>query len=299
MLWGGSFQPSPWQRLREQSQQMVHNRLLLNCFRMGESDLRTMHEELTAFRPAGLLGYASALVELAQYLRRCGLKSAYPTNAVISAAETLDPTARVLIQDAFGVPVFNRYGSREMGLIAMECSRHGGLHIDCENVHVELIDDPEGSGLQRIIVTRLNQFSMPFIRYDIGDLADGPVSMCECGRGYPVLRKVVGRVTEMIRFPTGGTVPGEIFPHLFKGCGIASFRVVQSEDYSINIALVRLSSQTPEQDRMIRQIITQHVPSSVPVAIRYVDSLDRSRAGKLLPVISRAPRPIQPSRSGP
>ena len=176
-----------------------------------------------------------------------------------------------------------------MGLIAMECGVHQGLHIDCENVFVELIDDAGGAGMQRIIVTKLNQLGMPFIRYDIEDLAAGPISLCSCGRGYPVLKKIVGRVTETIRMPDGSCLPGELFPHLFKDCGIATYRVEQASDYSLDVALVKVPSQTSQQDEKLRRVIVEHVGPSVPVAVHYVDRIDRSATGKLLPVISRAP----------
>jgi len=174
-------------------------------------------------------------------------------------------------------------------LIAMECDRHQGLHIDCEDVFVELVDGPDLPDMQRIIVTKLNQFGMPFIRYDIGDLAEGPICTCSCGRGYPVIPRVLGRVTETIRTPDGRSFSGALFPHLFKDCGIATFRVVQSQDYSLDIALVKLPDQTDEQRRRLRQVVADHVGPSVPVVFRYVDSIERSPSGKLLPVISYAP----------
>ena len=289
-LWGaGRFERVADKDLRDSLQRLITNRIFLNCFRMGKEDMRRAHRRLSRFRPDGFVGYTSALVELAAFLRHEGLKPNYPRKAVLSAAETLDETSRRQLETVFAVPVYDRYGSREIGLIAMECDRHQGLHIDCENVYVELIDDPDGSGMQRILVTRLNQFSMPFIRYDIEDLAEGPLSCCSCGRGYPVLKRVVGRVTEMIRMPDGGCLPGELFPHLFKDCGIASYRVVQAEDYSLDVAMVRAPSQTPEQDQMLRRVILEHVGPSMPVKIRYVGRIERSATGKLLPVISHAP----------
>jgi len=290
-LWGaGRFEPSTRQDLKESFLRFITNRLFIDCFHMSEDDLRRAHMRLSRFEPDALVGYSSALVELAAFLRREGLRPDYPRRAVLSAAETLDEVSRQILEQTFGVQVYDRYGSREIGLIAMECDRHEGLHMDCENVFVELADDPDGSGMRRILVTKLNQFSMPFIRYDIGDLAEGPLSVCSCGRGYPVLKRIVGRVTEMIRLPGGGCLPGELFPHLFKDCGIASYRVVQAADYSLDVALVRTPEQTPEQDAALRRIIADRVGPTVPVQIRHVETIDRSATGKLLPVISHAPK---------
>lgn len=287
MLWGaGEFEPSSSQRLRERLELLITNRMFIDCFKMTEADLERAHQRLSRFRPEGLLGYTSALVKLASFLQEKGIRPNYPGKAVISAAETLDEVSRDILRNIFNAPVFNRYGSREMGLIAVECERHQGLHIDCENVLVELADGPEETPLRRILVTKLTQFSMPFIRYDIGDLAEGPISSCDCGRGYPVLKRVVGRVTEIIRMPDGACLPGELFPHLLKDCGIAEYQVTQAEDYSVEVLLVRGSGQTAQQEALMRRGIAQYLGGKVEVTYRYVDRIERSATGKLLPVIS-------------
>jgi len=289
LLWGaGRFEPSSRQDFKEGLIRLVTNRIFINCFHMAEDDLRQAHKRLSRFQPEAFVGYSSALVEFATFLECQGIKPCYPSKAVFSAAETLEDNARLKLERVFSVPVYNRYGSREIGLIAMECDRHHGLHINCEDVFVELIDDPEVPALKRIIVTKLNQYSMPFFRYDIEDLAEGPISTCPCRRGYPVLKKIVGRVTETIRLPDGASLPGEIFPHLFKDCGIVTYQVTQAPDYSLDVALVKTPDQTLLQDEKLRRVIADHVGPQVPVTVRYVDHIERSRTGKLLPVISHA-----------
>lgn len=288
-LWGaGNFEPTSRENLREGFRRLITNTQFINCFRMGREDLLRAHRRLTRFQPEAFIGYVSALVEFSSFLEREGLRPDYPRTAVISAAETLHAEARETLERVFRVPVYDRYGSREVGLIAMECDRHEGLHIDCENVFVELADE-EGLDLQRIIVTKLDRYSMPLIRYDIEDLAEGPSGFCPCGRGFPTIKRVVGRVTETIRIPEGGCLPGELFPHLFKDCGIRAFQVEQAADYSVDVALVKTPDQTPEQHGCLRRVITDHLGPSVSMTVRYVDDIKRSRTGKLLPVISHAP----------
>ena len=290
-LWGAArLERSTKRNYKDLLEQLLTNRLFIDCFRMQQSDLQRAHSRMRGFTPDALVGYTSALIELAGFLKRNGLKQKYPKKALISAAETLDDASRQELQSAFGVPVYDRYGSREIGLIAMECNEHQGLHIDCENVFVELVDDPDTPGMQRIIVTKLNQFGMPFIRYDIEDLAEGPISSCSCGRGYPILKRIVGRVTETIRRPDGTCLPGELFPHLLKDCRIAGFQVIQASDYSVEVLLVKTPDQTSQQDDKLQRIITEQLGPSVPVTFSYVDHIDRSATGKRLPVVSRAPR---------
>jgi phenylacetate-CoA ligase len=290
-LWGAARLEKHFRKdLREGLTRLINNCIFIDCFKMSRDDLRAAHRRLTRFRPEGFIGYTSALVELATFLRQEGIQPRYPRKAVLSAAETLDDVSRRTLEDVFGAGVYNRYGSREIGPVAMECDRHEGLHVDCENLHVELIEDPEGTGKHRIVVTKLNQHSMVILRYDTEDLADGPLAHCSCGRGYPMLRRVVGRVTEMIRMPTGACLPGELFPHLFKDCGIAGYQVVQQADYSLKISLVKTASQTPEQRQMLERVVRERVGQSLRTEFIYVDRIERSASGKLLPVRSFAPR---------
>ena len=150
LLWGVPLvDTSIRHRVAEGFYRALANQLLINCFRMGERELSRAHRLLTAFAPEALVGYANALAELAAFLRQKGLEPNYPSKAVISAAETLDDVSRKLIEQTFRVPVFNRYGSREFGLIAMECNRHVGLHIDCERIYLDMLDDPHSPGMRR------------------------------------------------------------------------------------------------------------------------------------------------------
>ena len=287
-LWGaGELEPTSRQKLKERMKLFMKNRIFIDCFKMSEADLELAHQRLSRFRPQGLIGYTSALVRLATFLHERGITPNYPATSVISAAETLDEVSRQRLEDTFQTSVFNRYGSREMGLIAVECSQHKGLHIDCENVFIELIKESQEDHLGRILVTKLSQYSMPFIRYDIGDLAEIPISTCSCGRGYPVLKRVVGRVTEMIWMPDGACLPGELFPHLFKDCGISEYQVSQAADYSIEVKLVKTKEQTIDQDTMMKSMIDKYLAGRVDVVYRYVNGIDRTATGKLLPVISR------------
>jgi len=296
-FWGAArFERSTTKDLRDRLEQAISNRLFFNCFRMTQADYEHAHRQLCRFRPEAIVGYSSALVEFAAYLRRQGIHPKYPSKAIISAAETLHDISRRELHSTFDVPIFDRYGSREAGLIAMECDRHEGLHIDCENIYVELLDNPETPGLQKIIVTKLNQRGMPFMRYRIEDLAEGPISFCSCGRGYPVLPRIIGRVTETIRSPEGVVHSGALFPHLLKDCGIAAFQIIQNSDYSVDVAMVKTAEQTRQQDEQLRRVITDTFGPSLPVTFRYVEHIERTSTGKLLPVISHAPAVSAPEK---
>ena len=59
----------------------------------------------------------------------------------------------------------------------------------------------DGSNIGSIIVTNLENYVMPFIRYDLGDLVLLPGNnRCTCGRTLPLLGKVLGRNDDILEY---------------------------------------------------------------------------------------------------
>ncbi len=123
----------------------------------------------------------------------------------------LEPSARTLIEEVFGCRVFNRYGCREVSVIASECAEHAGMHVMAEGLYVEVVrgDRPAQPGeLGAVLVTDLLNLAMPLVRYRIGDMAAVEDGGCACGRGLPRLRTVEGRVTDFLVGTDGRLVSG-------------------------------------------------------------------------------------------
>src|SRR4029077_12302961 len=163
--------------------------------------------------------YTNPLYEFARYIQREGLSTVSP-RSIIVGAEKLYPFQRSLIEEVFRAPVFETYGSREFMLIGAECDRHAGLHLSMENLLVEILDDdgsPTPAGQEgNVVITDLFNYGMPFVRYVNGDRAVAGFDLCPCGRGLPLLKKVVGRQLDVLETLDGRKVPGEFFPHLLK-----------------------------------------------------------------------------------
>ena len=149
---------------------------------------------------------------------------------------------RETIFDYFKVPVANGYGSREAGFIAHECPE-GGMHITAENVIVEIVDarsQPVSTGESgEIVVTHLDAYAMPFIRYRTGDIGRLKPGRCACGRGLPLIDVVEGRTTDFLYLPDG-TVKHAlsiIYP-LREMDGVRQFGVTQGEDYGVPVEVI-------------------------------------------------------------
>jgi phenylacetate-CoA ligase len=124
-----------------------------------------------------------------------------------SFGEQLPADLRALCGAVWGLPLADVYSCEEAGYIALQCPREPEhYHVQAENLLVEVLDAqgrpcaPGTTG--EVVLTTLHNFAMPLIRYAIGDYVEvGPA--CACGRGLPVLRRVVGRARNLLRLPDG------------------------------------------------------------------------------------------------
>lgn len=166
-----------------------------------DAQLRWLQQE----QPAYLLTHPSNLRTLA--LRSIDRGLALP--GLLEArtfGELVEPELRTLCRRAWNVPLIDMYSAEEVGYIALQCPEHEHYHVQSENLVVEVLDDanrPCRPGqIGRVVVTTLHNFVMPLIRYDIGDYAEVG-EPCLCGRGLPVLKRILGRRRNMVRLPDG------------------------------------------------------------------------------------------------
>lgn len=170
-----------------------------------DTDIPVQMRWLTDFDPEYLLTYPNNLEALLQHTALHGERPARLV-AVRTLGESVSPELRRACQEIWGVPLVDIYTSEEAGYLALQCPKHDHLHVQSESVIVEVLDDagnpcPEGQ-IGRIVITALHNLMTPLIRYDIGDLGElGPP--CDCGRGLPVLRRVVGRSRGLFTLPSG------------------------------------------------------------------------------------------------
>ncbi len=179
---------------------ILDRRVMLDASSIDDGRMRAFHQRLMRHDPKFVLAYANTIALFAQFLRDSGLEAPRP-RAIITSGEVLTADNRTLIESTFGCKVYNRYGCREFAVIASECGHHRGMHINAENLLVEVV-----SG--EIVVTDLRNFAMPMIRYRTRDAGELMAGGCDCGRGLPLLNLTGGRVTEFLTALGGQKVSG-------------------------------------------------------------------------------------------
>lgn len=221
------------------------NTTWLNAFRMTPERMREYVDIINRVRPRHIKGYAHCLFEFCRYVRDAGLEVHSP-RSIISAAGTLTPLMRQEIETVFRTKVFDSYGSREIQAMAFECEAHKGLHVSAPLVFCEILR-ADGTAAQpgelgEIVLTPFFNYAMPLIRYRIGDMGVWAEESCSCGRSWPLLAEVSGRVTECFYRKDGGVVPPEYFIHLvgvvLNDGWIDKFQVIQNSHDMITVKLV-------------------------------------------------------------
>jgi phenylacetate-CoA ligase len=284
-LWGApqDMPPHGWRtRLRAH---FLDLQLMLDAGHLTERKLDEFAEALKRFRPRVILAYARAAVLLARYLRWQG-RAAYQPQSIVTSAEVLEDDDRALVEEVFGCRVFNRYGCREVSVIASECSAHQGMHTMAEGLYVEVEHNAEQPGaLGSILITDLLNYAMPLIRYRIGDVGSWETGACSCGRGLPRLARVAGRVTDFLVGTDGRLVSG-IFLATYVVGKRPSLGQVQIHQESAGQVLFRIQAgaafNAAEDLDYLRQAARRYLGEGAVVDHEFVEQLRPEKSGKFL-----------------
>jgi phenylacetate-coenzyme A ligase PaaK-like adenylate-forming protein len=286
-LWHQTIGMAWHQVLRERIDAWLSRRIFIPAFEMSDADAARALKRLERHRPALVDGYAECLNYLADYVRRHQPLLRTSPKGVVSSAQVLPEESRQAIESAFHTHVFDKYGSREFSGIAYECEAHQGHHVVAESYVVEVLKDgrPVRPGeLGEVVVTDLNNFCMPFIRYRIGDLAEAvdPLEACPCGRGLPRLGRIEGRIQSMIVGADGHRVPGSLFLHLFKDYGYAvrQFQVLQEEPGAVRLKVVKAARFDEAVFQEALGTLRQYLGEGTRIDVEFVDAIPLVRTGK-------------------
>jgi phenylacetate-CoA ligase len=225
----------------------------------------------------------TAINDLAMFLDENNLL--FPKlKGVILCAETVDEKTQAYIEKIFEAPSYNTYGGRELSLIGMECSQKNGLHEVSENNYVEFeeinLEGYENAG--ELVITNLNNYGMPFIRYKIGDIGiPGSIDLCKCGRGLPLIKKVIGRTTEIFIFPDGTRIAGEMFIHLMKDLPLKEYQFIQVSDSRIVLRVKKSDKVSDDLRKRIIETYRKYLPENVALDFEEVNGFEKTATGKL------------------
>lgn len=243
-------------------------------------------------RPDYLASFPSNLRALVRHARRAG-ETLPPLRSIRTIGETVTSELRREISEGWGAPVADIYTCEEAGYLAIQCPGTDHYHVQAENVLLEVVDEagqpcpPGVSG--RVLVTSLNNFATPLLRYEIGDYAEFG-EPCACGRGLPVLRRILGRRRNRLHLPSGDNVfpflgeNGQIYA--LTGVRVREFQCIQHDLRRVEVKLVADRAFTEDESALVAGRMRANLGHPFEVFFTFHERIERGPRGKFEEFIS-------------
>ena len=274
----------------------LYNRKFFNSYNLDGKNVDALIKLNNVFKPSCYWSYVDATFEFSKIVLNKNIQLFKP-QFIVTTIGPLSDNIRNVIEDAFKCPVYNQYGSREVGVIACQCKEKKHLHTFPWFNFVEVVDENNrsiGQGEEgKILVTNLTNYSMPLIRYDIGDIAiSAKYEKCDCGRNFLQLKDVLGRTLGYFKKVDGSLVHSHfIVQSMFFKNWIKRFQIIQ-KDFNLILVKIELQSQvnTTEYSEDLTEIkdrIKLIMGEDVKVEFEFVDVIEPSPSGKYLYTVSK------------
>ena len=282
-VWGN---PSVADTFKKKLRNLLLDRyIFLDTMDINESSIRRFVDNWRRQQAQVLFGHAHSLYILATYLRRMGVEGLRPRGIIATSMMLLEPERRV-IEEVFKCRVTDRYGCEEVGLIACECEQHQGLHLNVDHLVVEFLRDDGTDATPgeeaKIVLTDLVNRGMPLIRYRVEDRGVPSDRRCPCGRGLPLMERVIGRQADFLKRPDGSLVAGVSLVErtLTAVPGIEQMQLIQDDLCHVRAKVVKDSRFDEAAERKLRDELQMALGEGIMVEIQYVPALDQTRSGK-------------------
>ncbi|NQU18523.1 phenylacetate--CoA ligase family protein [bacterium] len=245
--------------------------------------------ELSFYKPDIILSYPSIIKEVALRIEGRKIKGINP-RTIFSTGEILSKKDRVFISSTLKTEVFDYYACNECGIIAWECKTHNGYHIDSDNVIVELVKNnmPVPIGEEgEVVITAFNNYTMPFIRYRLGDIAVFSNERCPCGRSFPLIKVLKGRVADNLILPDGRKVSYHLLINKLDSImGIVMYQIIQEKLDKVKIQIVRNEKFSSDTVSQVKEKCEETLGSGIDLAVEIVEDIPRSETAKYKTIVS-------------
>ena len=274
----------------------LFNKLMRNIY-ISAYDLDHKFDDyvkiLRSHKPKLLTAYTSSMVKMAKMMQAAGIDD-ITVPIMIPTSENLYPHLRQLLEETFHGKVYDRYGSRELGAVAGECQNQDGLHINAETFIVEYVKTEQKveSGAKRLVITHLDKFGMPLIRYDTGDLGTpGSDKPCSCGLRLPKIGSIDGRVTDFIKMKNGVLVPYFFFNYSLEQYGpyIRQFQLSQPNLERLILKVVPTQDFSEDKQKELIERLEKALDHQTKVEIVLVKEIPLAKSGKFVTVSEKVP----------
>ncbi len=233
--------------------------------------------------PDYLLTFPSNLAALLALARERGARPEKLRQAA-TMSEVLTPSLRPTCREVWDIPISDAYSTEEAGMVALQCPDHDHYHVQAENILLEVLDEegmpcPPGE-VGRIVLSDLHNFASPLIRYEIGDYAEVG-EPCPCGRGLPVLARILGRARGMLSLP-GGERFWPSFPEseMLQAAPVRQFQIIQRDLQNVEAKLVMENPPSDQEKKNLHKFLIGCLRHEFDLELSFVEEIPRSPSGK-------------------
>jgi phenylacetate-CoA ligase len=275
----------PWEKIGLGVRQQVD---------LSKKDPRTYLETLLRIRPQLMLGFPSAFTLIIHSATPDELNGIRP-RAILLSSELLTKETRNAISQAFGCECYDDYSTIEFHQMAFECRQHR-YHLAADNAILEFTREgqPVPTGEKgEILITGLTNRAMPLLRYAIGDIGAASAEKCSCGRGFPTMQLVEGRVDDFIIMPSGNQFsPRSVNPAFEFLPGIKEHVLVQEALDRIVVYVNIAPEHTSTTPQLIVNALSKLFEEPVQIEVVQTTEFEHGRTGKLRCVISKVKQSV-------
>jgi phenylacetate-CoA ligase len=271
--------------------------LILSSYHMTDENLPRYVGKIKEFKPKFIQAYPSAITILARFMKENNIDPFPSVKALLCGSENLYSWQRELLEEVFQCRVYSWYGHSEQAVLAGECERSTYYHVFPEYGFVELIGSTgnpviEEDRVGEIVATGLNNFVCPLIRYRTMDLAVPSNAKCKCGRNYPILKRVEGRLQELILTKDERliTLTALIFAQHFEAfSNVREMQLVQEEKGELLVKIVKARQYSSKNEKEILSKMQRCVGDGLNINFDYVNHIPRTQSGKYRFLIQKLP----------
>jgi phenylacetate-CoA ligase len=281
---GDMVVPVDWQEPPFWRMNRADNMIMMSSFHLSERNSAAYVQALEQFDPVVIQAYPSSIAFLARYLENHGRKyQGKSLKSVVTSSETLYDDQRRIIEKIMGRRVFDRYGCFEQVASIGTCE-HGTYHVMSDYALIEL--QPCGDGTAEMIGTGFDNLLMPLLRYRTGDsvVLMEPGFRCPCGRSFPVVKRVIGRMDDAIKTPDGRNIA--MMANMFDGLdNLWQGQVIQDFHHSIRVLVVPRGQLDEKGKTELVRRARSLVGPGMEVRVEVVSEIPRTLSGKLRAVV--------------
>ena len=282
LIWGG-IEMNPYKKTKRYIKNYIYNYDYYINYNINNDNISKLVDKLYKKHYAYYRSYPSTMALVANEITNRKEEFHNRPNAISVSVETLMKSDRDIIEKVFGKTLYDQYGCGEVNSVAFECSEHQGLHHAFEHSIIEVLDDNNNDSKSgRLIITNLDNYAMPLIRYENGDIITLAEQKCPCGRESILISNIEGRIFDRIVGINGNIVHGGFFDDLIlkSNTNINKWQIVQNDIDNLILYYVSKDDISMASKNYIEQYIKKQLGLNTKITYKKKNYLLPEENGK-------------------